>query len=916
MISAGATTLLPSASAHTPPYEISTYAAVSAQPPIIGVGQSALVYAYLRMNPLSGSTMFNTFRNHNYTITITDPNGKAEVYHWDTVEDTTGVQFFRFTPTVVGQYNISFLFGGNVLNSTWFDTTTASAVGDKWLPSTANCTLIVQEDPVKEFPASYALPVEYWTRPIYGENNYWFTISSDWLGIGSVCLSDVSYGTISTVPMSQSGIQRYPGDAVGSLTSHVMWTKPLQEGGVVGGDRFETAGDTYFEGSAYNNRYTNPIIMYGRLFYREPVSFTGVSSGDSVCVDLRTGEEIWRRSDLPAIACGYTFDVQSPNQHGVYPAWLCTSASNFGNVYDMWTGKNLFNVSGSPSGFSVLGPQGELLKYNVFSNGTTGYFLSLWNSSKLFRGAGYTGTGNTITIDTSTGGSRTTYALVNTTTYVNNVKTVTSENVSTTVLGSTTVNATMSIRYEYLDANTQNVSLSWCRAAPTVLAVKYADYMLCRNGSYSSNSGVTQNTSGTVYVTSANWTYYKINLNSSKGAIGSILWTSPTITHKNDESYTFGGFDPVAEVVTEVSRETQNIKGYSTKDSDKGKLLWETNKVNTLNQQDITPLDYFGNPYFPYYSTQTAYGNIYGLAYGGVMYCYNLTTGVRTWTYGNGNTAGNTTDTGTSVPGYFPSYIQAVGNGVIYAVATQHTIITPISKGQMSYAVNATSGELIWEISDYTGSFNTFSYAMADGYCNWLNGYDNNIYTVGRGPTTLSVSAPNLAAASDQPIVITGSVLDISAGSKQDEQAARFPNGIPCASDAAMSDWMGYVYQQKPLPSTFEGVTVDISVVDANGNYRSIGEALTDAKGNYNLVWAPDIPGTYQVIATFAGTNGYWPSSSTTAFSVMEAAPAVTASPTPAPSISDQYFVPAIAGLFAFVAIIGVVIILVLRKRP
>ena len=46
-------------------------------------------------------------------------------------------------------------------------------------------------------------------------------------------------------------------------------------------------------------------------------------------------------------------------------------------------------------------------------------------------------------------------------------------------------------------------------------------------------------------------------------------------------------------------------------------------------------------------------------------------------------------------------------------------------------------------------------------------------------------------------------------------------------------------------------------------------------------------------------------------------APASTPAPTPqVQSIADTYFVPAIAGLFVFMAIIGVVIILVLRKRP
>ncbi len=92
--------------------------------------------------------------------------------------------------------------------------------------------------------------------------------------------------------------------------------------------------------------------------------------------------------------------------------------------------------------------------------------------------------------------------MVNTTSYINNVKTVTSENVSTTVPGTTAVNATMGIRYETLNATggAQNMTLAWRNAmttTPTVLAVKYNDYMICRNGSYPTLTGVVQNTSGT-----------------------------------------------------------------------------------------------------------------------------------------------------------------------------------------------------------------------------------------------------------------------------------------------------------------------------------------------------------------------------------------------------------------------------------
>jgi hypothetical protein len=159
--------------------------------------------------------------------------------------------------------------------------------------------------------------------------------------------------------------------------------------------------------------------------------------------------------------------------------------------------------------------------------------------------------------------------------------------------------------------------------------------------------------------------------------------------------------------------------------------------------------------------------------------------------------------------------------------------------------------------------------------------------------------------------------MDVSAGTKQNQQAADFPNGVPVASDASMTAWMGYVYQQQPMPTNFTGVPVTIDVIDSNGNYRNIGTATTTASGTYSFAWAPDIPGSYTVIATFQGTSGYWGSYAQTAFDVMNA-PAATTAPTPTPtSVADTYFVPAIAGLFVLIIIVLALVILgMLRKRP
>jgi hypothetical protein len=165
-------------------------------------------------------------------------------------------------------------------------------------------------------------------------------------------------------------------------------------------------------------------------------------------------------------------------------------------------------------------------------------------------------------------------------------------------------------------------------------------------------------------------------------------------------------------------------------------------------------------------------------------------------------------------------------------------------------------------------------------------------------------------------VLIKGNIIDVSAGTKQKEQAARFPLGVPCVSDESQSAWMEYVYMQKPRHTVITGVPISLSVVDANGNYRDIGTTTGDADGFFSFQWMPDIEGKYIVYASFTGSESYWPSHAVTAFAVDPAAPTPTAAPTQAPSIADNYFVPAIAGLFIFVAIIGVVIILVLRKRP
>ena len=256
-------------------------------------------------------------------------------------------------------------------------------MNDTYLGSSASTTLTVQEEAVPEASGSSPLPTQYWTHPIYGEGTDWWSISSDWLGSGSPVLSGYTSNRL------------YQPDGVGPLTSHVMWTRPLQFGGVVGGNAFVEGGTnpagavqgvSYFEGSSYEPRFSNPIIISGYLYYTEVKSFTAPASGPTDAIDLRTGQVLWSRSDVPPLSFGYIYNLWNGDQHGTFPPILFTS--NFARAFDAYTGEPMFNVTNVPSGTAVAGPTGEQIRYvmsNAGTNANPQWYLAEWNSSKLWQ---------------------------------------------------------------------------------------------------------------------------------------------------------------------------------------------------------------------------------------------------------------------------------------------------------------------------------------------------------------------------------------------------------------------------------------------------------------------------------------------------------------------------------------------------
>ena len=110
------TVLIPSTNAHSPPWTIVSYAYLSAAPNPVGVGQAMDIVMWVDA-PLVGSTVDNDVRRHDYTLTITKPDGTIETKNWPIVSDSTSIQFYQYTPDQLGTYTLKFDYKGQTY--TW-----------------------------------------------------------------------------------------------------------------------------------------------------------------------------------------------------------------------------------------------------------------------------------------------------------------------------------------------------------------------------------------------------------------------------------------------------------------------------------------------------------------------------------------------------------------------------------------------------------------------------------------------------------------------------------------------------------------------------------------------------------------------------------------------------------------------------
>ncbi len=826
--------------------EFATYAYISVAPNPVGVGQSTYVSVWVDV-PMPSASEANDVRRHDYKLTITAPDGTVQTQSWAVIQDTTGVESTSFTPDQVGTYDLKFEYPQQIY--TWYDVN-RSWNGTKFLASSASETLTVQEDPISSTPDT-PLPSEYWARPIYGENHAWAQLGSHWLGGSQFGVFQMASYNL----WQQSGI--------GPDSSHIMWTYPIESGGIVGGNNVGIDESTYYSGGSYEGRFGSAIIIDGKLCFKTPLS-DSQNRGDYICMDLQTGEVLWRNPDINP-TFGELYSYESPNQHGVIPNGYLWQTVTQGPglqtwiAYDPLTGNWLFNLTDVPStGTIAYTDKGEIVKYilNYDANTKTGW-LALWNWTAAPTAAnGLPGSGSNALQFRPVG-----------------------------------KNIDCSTAYSW------NVSISGDligNQAPSITYVLPGDIILGRSSAITAGVFSTRGTPDP-------YTVWAMNL--QDGQQGQIMWKKSYAAPSGNASRTLGPLDPVNRVWTMTDAESMQWLGYSLAD---GNLMWGPTSV------DKRSLQFFASGYGAGQRAVAAYGNLYEGGFGGELFAYDAKTGALLWRYNNTN-AGLDNSWGLT-----PIFIAAIADGKIYAFNNEHSPNAPLYKGDSVYIINATDGTEISKMLGWAGQSGgpgSSTSILADGFFVYYNYYDNSIYCMGKGPSKTTVTAPNLSAVYGQSVVISGSVTDISQGTTQSQQAARFPNGVPAVSDSSISEWMAYIYMQQSMPTDATGVPVTLNVIDANGNYRTIGTATTDATGFYSLQWTPDISGKYTVYATFAGSESYWPSQATAAFVVDEAAQA-TAAPTQAPaSIVDQYFMPSVAAIIIAIIVIGLVIILLMRKK-
>ena len=353
---------LPITAAQNPIRNKQTFAFCSATPNPIGVNQQALIWM-----GISDYLYVSTDGWNGLTVTVTKPDGATETLG-PFRTDSTGSTGTMYTPTLVGTYTFQTHFPAQ-----WFNWSTADVYYESSSSEVFELTVTEEQ---REYWPYIPLPTEYWSRPIDAELREWNVIAGNWLYGAS--LNNFPYWNF------EAPYNEYAPDS-----GHILWAKPLTQGGLAGG---ELGPHAYDFGDAYEGYFLNSVIINGKLYYNRYQSNGGTRVEQQVvAVDLHTGEEMWCRplvdseGNVRTLSFGQVFYWDSYNVHGAY-AYLWSQSGRTWNAFDPFTGRWVYGIKNVPSGNThVYGPNGEILVYTVnMENG----WMSLWNSTQAVKNGG------------------------------------------------------------------------------------------------------------------------------------------------------------------------------------------------------------------------------------------------------------------------------------------------------------------------------------------------------------------------------------------------------------------------------------------------------------------------------------------------------------------------------------------------
>ncbi len=623
-------------------------------------------------------------------------------------------------------------------------------------------------------------------------------------------------------------------------TAHILWTKPITYGGLVSakfGDK------SYYTGLVYEQFYM-PVILNGRIIYNDHGPTSGGNLGGPTdnfgasCLDLYTGEEIWYLPNT-TIDFAQTLSIDTPNEHGVLPY--------------LWTA-----------------PMGGLFGGGV---GLTWKMYDAWTGNLIT-------TIQNVTTGTAIFGPKG-EILMYILDPVNNRLTM--WNSSKCILEGLPSPPTAAPGTQDFwspgpgSVVNWNAGIEWSVSIPPIspaLAIKTIS--LTDNAILVTDYGdVTYPQTQTVYPAILKDAAFPATLEKQDGKYPDSV--QPLWVKDRNDIYGY------VELHWNINEGMYSI-------FDDAALKIHTYSIKTGDELSVTePISSTASPWAVFSHAWMAYGRTYIWGYDGHMRAFDGKTGARVFDFDIGSSGLET------AYGSYAIYAGAtIADNKVFFGTDEHSPDADLWRGSKLYAIDATTGQLKWKISGW------YHYqSISNGYLTTVNSYNQEIVTFGKGPSAITISAPQVAVPRGTSVMISGTVTDQSPGQK----------GTPCIADEDQTAWMEYLHMQQPKPASAKGVPVTLTAIAPDGNTINIGTVTSDSSGLFKKMWTPNGDGEYTIIATFAGSKSYGSSSA-------EAALGVGAATTGTLSIAsvglDVYII--VATIIIVIAIVIATLIIVRRK--